>query len=204
MKVRLKSKKTWLVILGVVVLIGGGYAVWKYVLQDSDSNQDTAEVAPPKEVKTDDVFVYVSTDKDMASFNEYVTGLAVQEKVTEQSAGLPEGKTAKVLIFAPSNEAFESEDAKMLANVPTALTDELRYYYYAMFVPSADGSEPSLELTEGMRLVMLNGRELFVSKKKGAFIVTDAKGREMKVSSRYVVDANGNRIYVIDNVLLLQ
>lgn len=203
-KLSLKSKKSkGILLLCLLLLAVGGFFVYRTYFSDS-SNQNETVVVETKEKKIDDVFVFIPSEDSLSAFNEYITGAPYESSIATTAAGLSDATLAKTVIFAANNEAFETEEAGLLANVPEASQNDLKLYYFAVFLPTADGVAPNIELVDGQKLTMLNGREVFISVKNGQTTVTDSKGRVAKVDATYYVDKSGNRIYVIDNILLLQ
>jgi hypothetical protein len=203
-KLSLKSKKSKGILLVCLLIFAvGGFFIYQTYFSDSGSQNETV-IVETKEKKIDDVFVFIPSEDSLSAFNEYITGAPFESSIASTVAGLSDATLAKTVIFAANNEAFETEEAGLLSNVPEASKNDLKLYYFAVFLPTAEGAAPNIELVDGQKLTMLNGREVFISVKNGQTTVTDSKGRIAKVDATYYVDKSGNRIYVIDNILLLQ
>ena len=196
------SKKKLGILIAVILLVGGAAAGYFLVLKKDSGPQDSDTVsAPTKEKKVQNLFTYVSEEGSLSDFNAFLTsGTDLAAKVTANAAGaLPQ-----YILFAPSNEAFADAEVAPLAALAEPLKDELRQYHMVLLFPDANGTAPSLELTEGQRLSTVSGRELLIKKAGKKLVVVDAKGREAEIRSDYAVSDNGDRLYFIDKVLLLQ
>lgn len=189
-------RKKVLLILLAITLLGGG-AVYFFVFRDTASNSINAE---PVEIKVDTVFGYIGSESTYSRFNNLIGMFDSAKYLAKNETGLE----PSLIVFAPSNDAFDKEDAKPLDNASASSREQIKLYHLARVYPSTETTNPNLELTDGQKIVTLSGRELFVSKKDDFFMVTDAKGREATVSKRYATSAKGDRIYFIDQVLLFQ
>ncbi len=203
-KLSLKSRKSKVILLlCLLIAVVGSFFVYQTYISDSKNQEDTG-IVETKEKQIEDVFAFLSTEESLTSFNEYIAGAPLESNIATATTGLSDVTLAITVIFAPKNEAFETDEAKLLANVPEASQNDLKLYYFAVFLPTAEGVAPNVELVDGQKLTMLNGREIFISVKNGQTSLTDSKGRIASVGGTYYVDTAGNRIYIIDNILLLQ
>lgn len=195
MKLRVSKKVLFIVV--PIVLIGaaaGGY----FFLKKDNSKLSTVETPKSKtEEQVDDLFVYLNEQADHSKFAALTTGALIKEKLTPAAGGV----APQIMMFAPKDEAFSKEDVGVF-NATGA--DERILYHYALLTPAADGTKPSLDLTDGERIATLAGRDLLVRKTATKTVLIDTKGREVVVGSPYIIDPAGDRIYPIDSVLLLQ
>lgn len=192
-----RSKKHWIIIILLVLAAGGaGF----YIVQSGKDDKVVEDNSTPKETKVTDIIAALKTDTSYTSFNDFLGALDISAKIVPNQAGA----APKLIVFAPNKAAFEKDGAAQLANIPEALKDELRLYHMALLYPAADGTGPSLELSEGEKITTIVGRELTVRKKGSRFVLVDAKGNEALVNASYTSDDQGYRLYTIDSVLLLQ
>ncbi len=191
-------KKKILIALGALVLIGVG--AW-YFLIFTKPTEDTEITTVSKETKVEDIFQAITTEDRYSDFKDFI---GTTDLKTKTAPAAETDAQNSVIVFAPSKAAFDKEEIAPLKDVPANLIEELRLYHVATLKPAEDGTKPSLELKDGQKIATIAGREILVSKKGSLVTLTDAKGRTAKVSASYTVDASGDRIYTIDNVLLLQ
>lgn len=192
---KLFRKKIILVVLAVL-LIGGG-AGYFFLFRNSGG---TGSVVEPTEIKVDTVFGYIGSESTYSRFNTLVGMFETEKYLTKNDDGL----SPSLIVFAPTNEAFEKDDVKPLETLNSVGKDQIKLYHMAKIYPASTTESAKVELSDGQKITTLSGREIFISKKADSFIVTDAKGREAKVSKKYAVSPKGDRIYFIDQVLLFQ
>lgn len=195
MKKLFKSKV--FIVLIILILIVGGAGTYFFVFK---SKKSTSTTVGQKEIKVDNLLGYLGSETNYSKFNELV-GMFDSVKYLVKNT---EGLDPSLMIFAPSNDAFSKEDMKPFELINASARDQVRLYHMAKIYPSAAGSQANLELTNGQKINTLSGRELTVTKTDTSFTITDGKGRDAKVSSKYAVSPKGDRIYFIDNVLLFQ
>ena len=195
-----RSKKSLLLLLPVVILAAGlvYFIIWSG--QKTTDALDNAKTEPVKEVKVDDILLTLKENKTLSEFNTFLGVADFGSRTVANEAG----ELPKLIVFAPTNAAFKKSDIAPLAVTPEPAKDELRFYHAAILYPAADGTSPSLDLAEGQNIQTLINRQLQVKKNGSSFILVDAKGRQAKVDRTYMTDKNGNRLYFIDSVLLLQ
>lgn len=196
-----RSKKSLLLLLPILILAGG---LVYFVIWTGNKNDTALDKAGSqnqiKEVKVTDVLLAIKENASLKEFGDFLSATDLSTKLVANA----EGSMPKLVLFAPSNKAFKSEEITPLASTPEPAKEELRLYHAAIFYPTAEGLAPDLTLSKDQKITTLAGRELLVSKSGSYFYLTDAKGRKAKVDLTYLKDDSGNRIYNIDTVLLLQ
>lgn len=181
----------------ILVVLGGVAGTYLFVLKPKDSTNTSIE---QKEIKVDNLLGYIGSESSYSKFNALIGMFDSSKYLTKNEEGLE----PSLLVFAPSNDAFSDEDMKPFESINAAAREQVKLYHMAKIYPSAVGAQANLELSDGMKIVTLSGRDLTIKKSDSNFIVTDGKGRDALVSSKYAISNKGDRIYFIDNVLLFQ
>jgi len=194
---RIFSKKVLLILIILALIGAGAGAGYFFIIRNSGGNSINTE---PTEVKVDTVFGYIDSESTYSRFNTLVGMFESEKYLTNNEAGL----SPSLIIFAPNNDAFDKDDAKLLDSINANGREQIKLYHIAKIYPLSETETSNLELADGQKIVTLSGRELLISKNQTNFVVTDAKGREANVAKRYASSTKGDRIYFIDQVLLFQ
>lgn len=196
-----RSKKSLLLLLPIVLLAGGlAYFVIWTGNKNNSALEGSGKVNQITEVKVSDVLLQLTENASLKQFGDFMSATDLSTKfVADSNGALP-----KLVLFAPSNSAFNDDEVTPLDSTTEPAKEELRLYHAAIFYPAADGVAPDLSLSADQKIKTLAGRELTVTKTGSHFALTDAKGRVAKVDLTYQADSKGNRLYFIDSVLLLQ
>ncbi|AUW58646.1 fasciclin [Sphingobium sp. SCG-1] len=125
-----------------------------------------------------------------------------------QAAGLVETLKGPgpFTVFAPTNAAFVKLPAGTVETLvkpenKAALTNILTYHVVPGRLTAAD-IEKQAKASNGMaHLTTVQGEMLMVSKEKGDWYLTDAKGGKSKITIPNVMQSNGV-IHVVDTVLM--
>lgn len=189
------TKKLIVVVLLLLVAVGAG----TYFLVFNKSNNDSGNKVIT-EIKVDNLLGYLGGESDYSKFNALVGMFDSSKYLLKNEAGLEPA----LIIFAPNNQAFEQEDMKPFDSMGAESREKIKLYHMAKIYPADSNSKADLELKEKQKIVTLGGRELLVAKDADMTTITDAKGRDAEVSTKYAVSSKGDRIYFIDKVLLLQ
>lgn len=188
--------KKLVILLIIIALLGGGATYW-FLLKPS-TKSDTQK--GPVITKIDSLFGYIGAESTYSKFNTLVGMFDSGKYLEKNQAGLE----PSLIVFAPNNEAFASDEMKPFDALPLAARDQIKLYHMAVVYPEAQGQTANLELSDGRKIKTLLGRELLISKKGEVVTITDGKGRDATVSSNYAVSAKGDRVYSINKVLLFQ
>lgn len=184
------GKKKSIVLLVALLVVGAAGAGYWFYYRPNHSTSDSLPLATPKKVAS--IEEYIKTDKAASTFQAITADVAV----TNASGG----EKPMLMIFAPLNKAFEGDELKSFSSLDTTAQAEIKQYHYVTMAMAG----ASKGLSDGMHLNTMAGRELLVKTDGANTYLIDTKGRMAKVSKAYVDDQAGNRLYYIDNVMLIQ
>lgn len=190
------GKKIILILL-IILLAGGGVAA--YILLNRDGTEKIDSSAPVVN-KIDTVFGYLGSESNYSKFNGLVGMFDSAKYLVKNDANLE----PSLIVFAPSNDAFNKEEMKPFDSLSVAAKDQLKLYHMATVFPESETVSANLDLNDGRKIKTLVNRELTISNKNSVIKIIDGKGREALVSKDYAVSSKGDRIYFIDSVLLFQ
>ena len=181
----------------LILVLGAGVAGFALLRGESGESEGTTA---PKVNKIDTVFGYIGAESNYSKFNNLIGMFDSGKYLTKNEANLE----PSLIVFAPSNSAFDKEDMKPFELLTATAKDQVKLYHMATIFPENATSTANLELTDGRKIKTLLGRELTATVKNGMVYITDGKGRDSAVSKDYAVSNKGDRIYFIDQVLLFQ
>lgn len=190
------GKKIVLILL-IISLVGGGAAA--FIILNGDSTEKIDNSAP-KVNKIETVFGYLGSESNYSKFNSLVGMFDSAKYLVKNDAN----SEPSLIVFAPSNDAFNKEEMKPFDSLSIAAKDQLKLYHMAIVYPENGTTPADLELSDGRKIKTLVNRELTITSKNGMTKIIDGKGREALVSKDYAVSSKGDRVYFIDNVLLFQ